>query len=82
VKFIHPHTRRLQPHSKREMDLLWTSQPTLPSTWVMSHIVSPVEVLEFRTSPILILLLCGLKNYCIVNAAFSRGRFLIINLIE
>jgi hypothetical protein len=41
-----------------------------------------VEALEFGTSPILVTLLCGLKNHGIVGSALPGGRFLIINLIE
>jgi hypothetical protein len=41
-----------------------------------------IEVLEFRTSSILVPLLYGFKNYVIVGSALSKRRFLIINLIE
>jgi hypothetical protein len=42
----------------------------------------PVEALEFSTSPILVSLLCDLKNHDIVGSSLSVRRFLIINLIE
>jgi hypothetical protein len=60
----------------REIDMLWMNQPTLPSTW------EPVEALEFGPSPILVPLLCDLKNHGIVSSALPRGIFLIVNLIE
>jgi hypothetical protein len=41
-----------------------------------------VEALEFGTSPILVPLICGLKNHGIVGSALPGRRFLIINLIE
>jgi hypothetical protein len=41
-----------------------------------------VEALEFGTSPILVSLLCDLKNHAIVGFALPVQRFLIINLIE
>jgi hypothetical protein len=41
-----------------------------------------VEALEFGTSPILVPLLCGLKNHGIIGSALPGGRFLIVNLIE
>jgi hypothetical protein len=42
-----------------------------------------VEVLEFRSSsPILVLLLCGFKNYAIISSALPAESFLIVNLIE
>jgi hypothetical protein len=41
-----------------------------------------VEVLEFRCSPILISLLCGLKNYDIIDSALPIESLLIANLIE
>jgi hypothetical protein len=42
-----------------------------------------VEALEFRASnPILIPLLCGLKNHDIVSYALPAERFLIVDLIE
>jgi hypothetical protein len=43
---------------------------------------SPVEALEFNTSPIFVSLLCDLKNHAIVGSALPVRRFLIINLIE
>jgi hypothetical protein len=46
------------------------------------HSFSPVESLEFGISPILVPLLCGLKNYDIVGFALPGRRFLIINLIK
>jgi hypothetical protein len=46
------------------------------------HSFPPAEALEFGTSPILVLLLCGLKNHGIIDSALSGGRFSIINLIE
>jgi hypothetical protein len=64
------------------MDPLWMRQPTLPSTWLVSYSFPPVEALEFGTSPILIPLICGLKNHSIVGSALHGRRFLIINLIE
>jgi hypothetical protein len=48
----------------------------------MPHSFPPLEVLEFETSPILVPLFCGLKNYGIVGFALPRGRLLIIDLIE
>jgi hypothetical protein len=42
-----------------------------------------VKVLEFEASnPILVLLLCGLKDYGIVSSVVPAGRLLIIDLIE
>jgi hypothetical protein len=42
-----------------------------------------VEVLEFRpSSPILVLLICGLENHGIVSFALPIGGFLIVDLIE
>jgi hypothetical protein len=41
-----------------------------------------MEALEFKTSPILVPLLCGLKNHVIIGSALPEERFLIINLIE
>jgi hypothetical protein len=42
-----------------------------------------VKALEFRlSSPILVPLLCGLKNYGIISSALPAGSFLIVNLIE
>jgi hypothetical protein len=41
-----------------------------------------VEALEFSTSPILVSLLCDLKNHAIAVSALPVQRFLIINLIE
>jgi hypothetical protein len=41
-----------------------------------------MEALEFGTSPILLPLLCGLKNHDIIGFALSGGRLLIVNLIE
>jgi hypothetical protein len=46
------------------------------------HSFPPVEALEFGTSPILVPLLCGLKNHDIISSALLGGRFLIVNLIE
>jgi hypothetical protein len=43
---------------------------------------TPVEALEFGTSPILVSLLCNLKNHVIVGSALPVRIFLIINLIE
>jgi hypothetical protein len=48
----------------------------------MPHSFPPVEALEFGTSPILVPLLCGLKNYSIVGSALPGGRLLIVNFIE
>jgi hypothetical protein len=48
----------------------------------MPHSFSPVEVLEFGTSLILVPLLCVLKNHGIIGSALPRGRLLIVNLIE
>jgi hypothetical protein len=49
----------------------------------VSHSFPPVEVLEFRSSsPILVLLLCGFKNYAIISSALPAESFLIVNLIE
>jgi hypothetical protein len=42
-----------------------------------------VEALEFIPSnPILVTLLCGLKNHGIVGSDLPAGSFLIVNLIE
>jgi hypothetical protein len=41
-----------------------------------------VEALEFGTSPILVSLLCDLKNHAIIGSALPVRRLLIINLIE
>jgi hypothetical protein len=41
-----------------------------------------VKALTFGPNPILIPLLCGLKNHDIIGSALSKGRFLIVNLIE
>jgi hypothetical protein len=41
-----------------------------------------VEALEFSPSPILVPLLCGLKNHDIVGSTLPGGSFLIVNLIE
>jgi hypothetical protein len=41
-----------------------------------------VETLEFSTSPILVSLLCDLKNHVIVGSILHVWIFLIINLIE
>jgi hypothetical protein len=41
-----------------------------------------VEVLEFGPIPILVPLLCGLKNHDIIGSALPGGSFLIVNLIE
>jgi hypothetical protein len=41
-----------------------------------------MEALEFGTSPLLISLLCDLKNHVIIGSALPVQRFLIINLIE
>jgi hypothetical protein len=41
-----------------------------------------VEALEFGTSPILLLLLCSLKNHGIVSSTLPGGRLLNVNLIE
>jgi hypothetical protein len=48
----------------------------------MPHSFPPMEALEFRISPILIPLLYGLKNYCIIGYALPGERLLIVNLIE
>jgi hypothetical protein len=41
-----------------------------------------MEALEFGPSPILIPLLCGLKNHGPIGSALPGGSFLIVNLIE
>jgi hypothetical protein len=41
-----------------------------------------MEALEFRTSLILVPLLCGLKNHGIVGSTLLGERLLIVNLIE
>jgi hypothetical protein len=41
-----------------------------------------VEALEFGTNPILVSLLCDLKNHAIISSALPVRRLLIINLIE
>jgi hypothetical protein len=41
-----------------------------------------MEALEFSTSPILVSLLCDLKNHAIVGSALPVQRLLNINLIE
>jgi hypothetical protein len=41
-----------------------------------------VEALEFSIGPILISLLCDLKNHVIVGSVLPVQKFLIINLIE
>jgi hypothetical protein len=48
----------------------------------MHHSFPSVEALEFRTSLILVPLLCGLKNHGISDSALLGGRLLIVNLIE
>jgi hypothetical protein len=56
----------------REMDPLCMRQPILPFTWVGASQL-PTTV---------VLLLCSLKKYSIIDSALFGGRFLIINLIE
>jgi hypothetical protein len=46
------------------------------------HSFPPVVVLEFGPIPILVPLLCGLKNHDIIGSALAGGSFLIVNLIE
>jgi predicted transcriptional regulator len=41
-----------------------------------------METLEFGLSPILVPLLCGLKNYDIIGSTLHGGSFLIVNFIE
>jgi hypothetical protein len=56
--------------------------PILPPLGLVPTNFSPVEALEFGTNPILVSLLCDLKNHAIVGSALPFQRFLIINLIE
>jgi hypothetical protein len=41
-----------------------------------------VEAFEFELNPIIVPLLCGLKNHDIVGSVLAGGSFLIVNLIE
>jgi hypothetical protein len=41
-----------------------------------------VEAHEFSTGPILVSLLCNLRNHVIIDSALHVQRFLIINMIE
>jgi ferredoxin len=53
-----------------------------PPLGLVPNTFPPVKALEFSTSPILVSLLCDLKNYAIVGSALPVQRFFIINLIE
>jgi hypothetical protein len=41
-----------------------------------------METLEFGPSPILVPLLCDLKNYDVIGSTLHGGSILIVNLIE
>jgi hypothetical protein len=47
---------------------LWMGHPTLPSTLLVPNNFPQVEALEFDTSLILVLLICGLKNHSIIGS--------------
>jgi hypothetical protein len=59
----------------------WGIRP-YPLLGLLPNTFPPVEALEFSTSPILVSLICDLKNHAIVDSALPVRRFLIINLIE
>jgi hypothetical protein len=60
---------RLHPHSRRQMHPLWMGIRPCPPLGLGPNNFLSVEAFEFDTSPILVSLLCGLKNHDIVGSA-------------